>query len=408
MILAVRDSRMMLLAALIACSAADSALAQTNWRRSGSQKEAVCQGSCGGGCGPCSGSSSGGATSSSVPSGPSPELIKQQQDRQRLKAKAWSSDEALDYFDRKDWDNAIRSFEEALDRDPDDPDLNNWLKRAKAEKVKARMPILASPSRAAPDNDSKVVDTRGVPQAGADLLAQVPELQNSPAADRIRKGHQALLNRDWPLALAWWQDALNRDPNNGALKRSVGLAKWMVDRQREVRPGPVMLFGAANAAAADSNFARALELLQQVKTANPAMTGPADRLIAQIHKRIAALPVPGPDDMDMMVLFAPTSYAAAMNAVIQANYPRAIELFAEAKKDDPAMAATIEIMIGNVKLLALPLQFPDPDDVKLLFPELTYAGPMSGSGLELVADGYNKKAREVFNRIKLAMSRKAR
>jgi hypothetical protein len=31
---------------------------------------------------------------------------------------------------------------------------------------------------------------------------------------------------------------------------------------------------------------------------------------------------------------------------------------------------------------------------------------MSGSGLELLADGYNKKGQGVFDRIKLAISRK--
>ncbi len=86
-------------------------------------------------------------TPGGVPSGPSPEEVKQQQERARLKAKAWSSDEAMDYFDRKDWDNAIRSFEEALERDPDDPDLNNWLKRTQAEKAKAQMPVLALPAQ---------------------------------------------------------------------------------------------------------------------------------------------------------------------------------------------------------------------------------------------------------------------
>ena len=54
----------------------------------------------------------GSGNTSPGPSGPSPEEVRQQRERLRLKAKAWSSDEALDYFDRKDWDNAIRSFEE--------------------------------------------------------------------------------------------------------------------------------------------------------------------------------------------------------------------------------------------------------------------------------------------------------
>ncbi len=53
-------------------------------------------------------------------------------------------------------------------------------------------------------------------------------------------------------------------------------------------------------------------------------------------------------------------------------------------------------------------QLSDTEDTKLLFPERAYAGSMSGSGLELLADGYNKKAQEIFDRLKAAMSRKAR
>jgi tetratricopeptide (TPR) repeat protein len=179
--------------------------------------------------------------------------VKLQRERQRLKAKAWSSDEALDYFDRKDWDNAIRSFEEALDRDPDDPDLNDWLKRAKAEKAKARMPAIASPPRPALTNGSKVVDTRNEPaglggksnSTGATAKpGQTKPAPTSPSSlpkaldnaiatayssappgvsDRVRKGFQAVMARDWKVAKAWFQDALNRDPNNAGLKRLVVL-----------------------------------------------------------------------------------------------------------------------------------------------------------------------------------------
>ena len=205
----------------------------------------------------------GGSGTSPGPSGPSPEEVKQQRERQRLKAKAWSSDEALDYFDRKDWDNAIRSFEEALDRDPDDPDLNDWLKRAKAEKEKARMPAVASPVRPAPTNGSKVVDTRsepaglggkskstgtlatpkpvpklpsgdpmlvdarnvpsGLPKALDNAIAKAYASAPPGVSDRVRKGFQAVMVRDWKVAKAWFQDALNRDPNNAGLKRLAAL-----------------------------------------------------------------------------------------------------------------------------------------------------------------------------------------
>jgi tetratricopeptide (TPR) repeat protein len=330
--------------------------------------------------------------------------LKQQRERARLKAKAWYGDEALDYFDRKDWDNAIRSFEEALDHDPDDPDLNEWLKRAKAEKTKARMPVVAAPLRPAPSNDSKVVDARDVSKDAAALLATVPELRDSPEVERIRKGYQALLKRDWQMTLAWWRDALKRDPHNAALKRSVDLAQWMVDRQKEVRPGPVALFNAAGAAAKKSDNQQALQLLQQIKKTDPAMALRADRMIAEINRRIAALPLPGQDDIELMFQ---SPYAAAVTAVTQADYSRALDLLNQVKRDNPALAATTDRMIANVKLLS-PVQLPDPDDVALLFPARAYAGPMSGSGLELFADGHGKKAQQIFDRLRLAMARKAR
>ncbi len=53
-------------------------------------------------------------------------------------------------------------------------------------------------------------------------------------------------------------------------------------------------------------------------------------------------------------------------------------------------------------------QLSNTEDVKLLFPGRAYPGSMSGSGLELLADGYNKKAQEVFDRITSAMLRKTR
>ena len=233
----------------------------------------------------------------------------------------------------------------------------------------------------------------------------MPELQNSPEADRIRKGYQALLSRDWLVTLSWWQDALKRDPNNAALKRSVDLAQWMVDRQKEVSPGPVGLFGAANAAAKRGDFDRALQLLQQLKTANPAMTAPADRMIEETQKRRANIQLPDPNDNEL--IFYQTPYARAIAAVTQADYSLAIDLLGQVKREDPAAARTADIMIANVRLLS-PLQLPEAEDIRLMFPERTYAGPMSGSGLELLADGHSQKAQEVFDRIKSAMSRKAR
>lgn len=112
---------------------------------SSAQNIATPQGKCvdARGCG--NSPSSGG---SATPSGPTQQEVRQQQMLQRMKAKEWSTDEALDYVKRGDWDNAIRSFEEALDKDPDDEDLQQLLKNAKAEKAAAR-PRAGSPEFAA-------------------------------------------------------------------------------------------------------------------------------------------------------------------------------------------------------------------------------------------------------------------
>ena len=60
-------------------------------------------------------------------------------------------------------------------------------------------------------------------------------------------------------------------------------------------------------------------------------------------------------------------------------------------------------MITNVRLLS-PMQLPEAEHVQLMFPERACAGPMSGAGLELLADGYSKKAREIFDRLNLALA----
>lgn len=145
-----------------------------------------------------------------------------------------------------------------------------------------------SPSHAkpAPLTDTSVVDAR-VPHDGAYLTDQVPELKNSPAADRITKGFQAVINHDWPVALAWWQDALNRDPNNAALKRSVELAQWMVDRPKAKAAGPVTPLGAAIYSASHGDSAKAIRQFEQIKNENPAIAQQVDDMIGALQKRQA-------------------------------------------------------------------------------------------------------------------------
>ena len=141
-------------------------------------------------------------------------------------------------------------------------------------------------TKPAPHTDTMVVDAR-VPRDGTYLTDQVPELKNSPAADRISKGFQAVINHDWPVALAWWQEALHRDPNNAALKRSVDLAQWMVNKPKTTAAGPATPLGAAIHSAARGDYAGAIRQFELVKKENPASAAHIDDMINALRQRQA-------------------------------------------------------------------------------------------------------------------------
>ena len=79
----------------------------------------------------------------------------------------------------------------------------------------------------APHTDTSVVDARnapsGLPKALDNAIAKAYASAPPGVSDRVRKGFQAVMDRDWKVAKAWFQDALNRDPTNAGLKRLVAL-----------------------------------------------------------------------------------------------------------------------------------------------------------------------------------------
>lgn len=81
-----------------------------------------------------------------------------------------------------------------------------------------------------PSRDSRVVDACNVPSG---LPRDVEDAisggyANTPpgVSDRVRKGAQAVMTKDWAVAKAWFQDALRLDPNNAALKRLVEITEY--------------------------------------------------------------------------------------------------------------------------------------------------------------------------------------
>jgi hypothetical protein len=86
----------------------------------------------------------------------------------------------------------------------------------------------AKPAPTVPSGDPMVVDARnvpsGLPKALDNAIATAYSAVPPGVSDRVRKGFQAVMDRDWKVAKAWFEDALTRDPNNAGLKRLVALA----------------------------------------------------------------------------------------------------------------------------------------------------------------------------------------
>lgn len=97
----------------------------------------------------------------------------------------------------------------------------------RVESLRTEVKQLANEINVAVNLDPMVVDARNVPSGlpkSVDNAIDTAYRDAPPGVkDRVRKGFQAVMVRDWAVAKAWFQDALNHDPNNAGLKRLVAL-----------------------------------------------------------------------------------------------------------------------------------------------------------------------------------------
>ena len=80
------------------------------------------------------------------------------------------------------------------------------------------------------NTDAQAVDARnvpsGLPKSVEDAIASAYPDSPSGVSGRVRKGFEAVGTRDWKLAKAWFEDALNHDPANAGLKSFLELADY--------------------------------------------------------------------------------------------------------------------------------------------------------------------------------------
>ncbi len=200
------------------------------------------------------------------------------------------NDEGNRFYKNGEWANAVAAYEKATKKLPDDSVIrqnlanarealaiaeteqqnqqaelrNQQQAKASAERMHQSIQSLAQSFNVAPpDNvapatggldfiaaiatpacppsgDPMVVDAcnvpSGLPKSWDDAIAGAYRDAPPGVSDRVRKGFQAVADRDWKVAKAWFQDALNRDPDNASLKRLVALAGTTHEPNRQVAP----------------------------------------------------------------------------------------------------------------------------------------------------------------------------
>jgi hypothetical protein len=201
-----------------------------------------------------------------------------------------------------------------------------------------------------PHADPNVVDARRPYPSSSIDSAIAKTYSNSPpgVADRVRKGFQAVMDRDWKVAKAWFEDALNRDPGNANLKRLVALVAdpaavppaKSADPQGQPGREPVYMKGSDG-----SMVAVPADYLGNVRTYSRAKDG-------------AWLPLPMASEMFPATWADPPAPRAAPNYRMDKD-GKMIELPAD------YMGAEATFIRGKD---GAPIPVPSDADVKLLFP----------------------------------------
>jgi tetratricopeptide (TPR) repeat protein len=133
------------------------------------------------------------------------------------------------------------------------------------------------------------------------VFADAPE----GVADRVRKGFQAVATRDWKVAIAWFEDALNRDPGNPALQGLLEAARSNAQRPTDPeREDALALYRQAWDAVADGNRAGAIIAFDQAMKKDSQAPAWVDTYVSYLRTTIAPqLQLPAAEDAEL--LFGP-------------------------------------------------------------------------------------------------------
>ena len=181
-----------------------------------------------------SGAGGGSYYNPAPPPSPAPTLTPEQREAQEVEG-LLDSAEALIRMGK--FDTALSEVNEVLAIRPSDPDAIALRQRI--------MLALNGPAPSAPAPmpspvldaalPTSVVDARG---QTVDLRLPIPALiEASSALGEWRKGMDAVRQRDWKVAAAWFKQGLLKDPGNDALRRAADLADWTIKFRDQEQSG---------------------------------------------------------------------------------------------------------------------------------------------------------------------------
>lgn len=78
----------------------------------------------------------------------------------------------------------------------------------------------------------------GLPQGVERAIAGAYKDAPPGVTERVSKGFQSVMTRDWKVAKAWFEDALNHDPTNLGIKRLAALCDYTYTRPKPVAVKP--------------------------------------------------------------------------------------------------------------------------------------------------------------------------
>ena len=182
---------------------------------------------------------------------------------QRINEAHIANERGNNFFDNQDWANAVVAYQEAANKNPGSKVIQKNLAMAQEELLKEQQyqqwqqqknqqrnewnKIAVSKMQQAVQNFTQTINNVPItgdlqfgdpnvavvinlpstlPKAIEDAMAGV--YKNAPAgvSERVRKGFQAVMTKDWKVARVWFQEALNIDPDNEGLKKFIVLCDY--------------------------------------------------------------------------------------------------------------------------------------------------------------------------------------